>query len=369
MMSCTRKSRMDWIGTLLAITMSFAISGCQNASPDSSSPQPPSLTAASGTPAITGTEPAPGSALPPYAGGGQIAFDGGDGIYLLDVALVLESGSDQRQLWIPDGFAAAWSPDASMIAYVTLPDAEHMAISVMNIATGEILQLTETELNAGWPTWSPNGDRIAFLAGPYSNFDIYVMNADGSQQVQLTFSPGMDNQPAWSPDGARIAFASDRQGDVDVYLIDTLTEQAPINLTHSPGVDAAPDWSPDGTQIVFNSDRDEGQENIFIMDADGSQVIQVTDSVYNDWHPAWSPDGSMIAFTSYRSYGGGDAELFVIDLTAGTESEGNAPRQLTFSPIHDDNAVWFPSSPAEPVMTFLFKPLKVSFLNPIERKM
>jgi WD40 repeat protein len=290
------------------------------------------------------TEGSQADPLTAYSGGGMIAFDGGDGVYLLDVAATFESGTDHRELWIPDAFTAAWSPDGSQIAYASTPDSQGMMIFVMDTLTGETRQLTEPAFNACWPTWSPDGTRIAFLAGPRNNIDIFVMNTDGSDLQQVTFSPGMDSQPAWSASGNQIAFTSDHEGDVEIYLIDLESGEDPVNLTNDPGIDGGPAWSPDGTQITFYSTREDEREHIFIMDADGGNVIQVTDSAYDDWHPAWSPDGGRIAFTSYRSYGAGDADLYVIDLAGGMEGEGNTPRQLTFSPIHDENAAWRPGS-------------------------
>ena len=40
------------------------------------------------------------------------------------------------------------------------------------------------------------------------NFEIYSMNADGSGQTRLTNNPAADGFPTWSPDGTRIAFVS-----------------------------------------------------------------------------------------------------------------------------------------------------------------
>jgi TolB protein len=325
------------IRSLVLTAVVVALMGCQNTARE---PNPtPNPSPSSAADPLYEFEATPADSLLPYSSGGQIAFDGGDGIYLLDVAAALESGSDQRELFIPDAFSAAWSPDGSQVAFTSNPDSQGMAVFVMDILTGDTRRVTEAGF---WPTWSPDGTRLGFLAGSRNNIDIYVIDADGSNQQQVTFSPGLDNQPAWSPIGNQIAFSSDHEGDTDIYLIDLDSGEDPVNLTNSPGVDGAPSWSPDGTRIAFYSSRDGGRENIFIMDVDGGNVVQVTDSVYDDWHPAWSPDGSMIAFTSYRSYGGGDAELFIIDLTGGMENDGNTPRQLTFSPIHDENAEWHP---------------------------
>jgi dipeptidyl aminopeptidase/acylaminoacyl peptidase len=40
------------------------------------------------------------------------------------------------------------------------------------------------------------------------NHDIFIMDADGSGQTRLTNNPAGDGFPAWSPNGTKIAFVS-----------------------------------------------------------------------------------------------------------------------------------------------------------------
>jgi Tol biopolymer transport system component len=67
-------------------------------------------------------------------------------------------------------------------------------------ATGKDLQrLTHSPGTDWYPTWSPDGDHIAFQTYRNGNADIYVMDADGSNVRALTTAPEDDEYPAWSP--------------------------------------------------------------------------------------------------------------------------------------------------------------------------
>jgi TolB protein len=110
---------------------------------------------------------------------------------------------------------------------------------------------------AGEPSWSPDGDRIAFTrAFSIDTSDVYVVDADGSNLRRLTRrsrrSPG-SNSPAWSPDGSVIAFVRwpDQHNDLytgaEIYLVDAAGGR-PRRVTSSPPDspgDFGPAWSPD----------------------------------------------------------------------------------------------------------------------------
>ena len=227
--------------------------------------------------------------------GTKIAFNRGDQIYVMNAG-----GSGVTALTAgPDFFGPAWSHDGAKIAGTRwFPPPRrckfcfgHTQIFVANADGSGLVDLTSGET----PAWSPDG-RIAFANG-----DIYVMNADGSGLTDLTNAPAFDGWPAWSPDGTKIAFVSNRGSAYDLFgtaLYDLYVMNADgtgvVQLTHHyvGQPEGRPAWSPDGKRIAFASvasDRFDDDYEIYVINADGSGEVALTDNSTFDGDPAWRP--------------------------------------------------------------------------------
>ena len=81
------------------------------------------------------------------------------------------------------------------------------------------VQVTSALDVENYPTWSPDGQRLAYQANesgfvPVANHDIWVAQLGSGEPVNLTKdSPANDRRPSWSPNGREIAFYSNRDGD------------------------------------------------------------------------------------------------------------------------------------------------------------
>jgi Tol biopolymer transport system component len=161
-----------------------------------------------------GTDPRRLTAHPGYDGdphwspdGEWIAFTGDDGLYV-----IRPDGTGRKRLLPGDWpYARGWSPDGTHLLFEDFHEdpAVGMEIGILNFETGETRDLPDEQGHDLLPVWSPDGERIAFLATAdcrrtgectaHEPWEVWVMDADGKNARRIT--DGGYGPPSWAPKG------------------------------------------------------------------------------------------------------------------------------------------------------------------------
>ena len=208
-----------------------------------------------------------------------------------DIWVVDADGSHRRQLTHSGGgfdFGPTWSPDGQRIAFQTTrgtrPPAGETNIFVVDVRTGRERQLTvPTRFRYGGssPDWSPDGKLIAF-ASPHG---LALVSPAGGPVRLLGFA---GEGPVWSPDGTRLAYAAGH----DLYVAARDGSHA-RRLTRDPGDEFPGAWSPAGTKLAYFRGAN-GAGHTWVIGADGSGARQVTNGPGTQFAAGWLGNGRLL---------------------------------------------------------------------------
>jgi Tol biopolymer transport system component len=139
------------------------------------------------------------------------------------------------------------------------------------------------------PAPSPDGELVAYVAGPLGRTRLYVRQIEGGTPVALTRDGGgFARVPRWSPDGRRILYLSER----GLEVIPALGGPSKLVVGLEQGVWTDGTWSPDGSSIAFALN-----DTVFARRVDGG-AARVIARLPEGHSCAWSPDGRRLACVS-----------------------------------------------------------------------
>ncbi len=202
------------------------------------------------------------------------------------------------------------------------------------------------------PAFSPDGKEIAYVRAEHDPFllhlwhrevgqaNIYTKLVGAATELRLTNHPGADYYPTWSPDGQYIAFYRVEPGASGLYLVSALGGQE-RRITSEEGETAGIAWLPDGRHLLV-SHFSEGSHSSPLIDIslDTGEQRPITSppvGTLGDTWPAISPDEKTLAFLRFK-----DTDLVDVCFTPLTENrahcwplQGNWPEGLTWTPSGD----------------------------------
>lgn len=218
-----------------------------------------------------------------------------------------------------DGFPD-WSPDGQRLAFMR--DGQ---IWLMQADGQGARAVTQTE--QAWdvsPVWSPDGARIAFIRyldqgkGQATPAALMLVRPDGGGEQEVVKEEGLLGYVAWHPQGQALAYSTARR--LVVHDLRRGRQQVLVELGEEadllPGGVA---WSPDGQHLVYGAGRKaqvagRPELDLYRIPAAGGAPERLTSG--GGQLPDFSPDGTRLAFRNPRQPGG----ILVLDLASGQVS-------------------------------------------------
>ena len=206
------------------------------------------------------------------------------------------------------GFQAtpAFSPDGTLVAFRESDGAGKTGIYTAAVGGEKTVQLTSDSGDC-CPTWSPDGQQIAFSR--YSDHLQTILEVPALGGMEHRLYRGADSMGgglSWSPDGNYIAFVASPSGDrtrssiLFLSLVDSRTHEV---TSPPPGyLDRSPTFSPDGKRLAFIRSTIAGVSNdIYVMSLGGGNPKRLTfDNRPIMGSPTWTADSREIVFSSDR---------------------------------------------------------------------
>jgi Tol biopolymer transport system component/DNA-binding winged helix-turn-helix (wHTH) protein len=184
----------------------------------------------------------------------------------------------------------AFSADGQRVAYVSVPE---LTLWSSKIDGSDRIQLSDpSRVEAALPRWSPDGNKIVFMARTLNTgWRAYLVAANGQGLQELTPGAAAGFDPGWSPDGKSIVLAVNDLGAISnqINILDLETRK----LSPLPGGEKffSPRYSPDGRYIAAITTD--------------SQALMLFDRTSQQWtelvrmsigYPSWSHDGQYLYF-------------------------------------------------------------------------
>ncbi|MHB0935127.1 MAG: TolB family protein [Armatimonadota bacterium] len=197
----------------------------------------------------------------------------------------------------------ALSPDGQTLAFGAQAGAHFQLftwrLDEENNAVGSPVQLTrDSKADAKFPTWSPDGTKIAFLSTNESGkTTLRMINRDGTGLKVLLDVNYNNSSPSWKNDGQSLLFIDKIDGRPVLRLIPVLGGMV-VDIRPKDTITAAC-FSPDGAKIAALIRRKDGLSDLWILAQSGVTGNIAVKGITGGSSIAW-PDQQTIIFNAIK---------------------------------------------------------------------
>jgi dipeptidyl aminopeptidase/acylaminoacyl peptidase len=238
------------------------------------------------------------------------------------------------------------SPDGKYIAFVLgqtykndASTALEQSIYILETASKNLRLLTTKHSGSNHqPHWSPDSQQLVFISNRTNppTAQLYTISLHGGEAQALSNLCGRLNAPTWSPDGNNIAFLYRAEGKgTEPIVVDAEPAFDRLWIVSSESREQhliSPEdyhifeyaWSPDGTKLVVLASQQPNpaeawySAQIYLLNLNGT-MQQISAMAHQIGRLRWSPDASQIAFISgvMSDEGNISGEIYLLSVDAG----------------------------------------------------
>jgi Tol biopolymer transport system component len=206
----------------------------------------------------------------------------------IDQDLFLQGGKALAPAPGPDG-GPAWSKDGRWIVFTSARTGQGdlYRLDAWRLEEPPVRLTRTADVSEVYAAISPNGRRVAYTAHTQSGDNLAVIDdvAAPSLPHALTDWPGAQTRPSWSPDGQRLAFYANHEQherwDLMVLEADHSVRVMArgVVLNHR-----GPSWTPSGKALVYVLDDDDRFDPVMLAPLDklAKPRALYTDTVGNE---------------------------------------------------------------------------------------
>lgn len=204
--------------------------------------------------------------------------------------------------WPFNGSDLCWSPDGKTIAFFARKNKDHV-LFLVNVEKRKIVKEFELPLDQAFsPEFSPTGEAVYFSAAKNLRRDIYRLDMASGEITNITEDGAFDTAPAVSPDGGKIAYVAFIGDYQKLFLLDMRSYEK-RQLTFGRYNDTSPSFSRDGNFLVYCSDENKGVWNL--------RTIEIASGKIADWREVFGgvftphfagDDPCRVVYTTYYQY-------------------------------------------------------------------
>lgn len=218
------------------------------------------------------------------------------------------------------------------------PDGRRVALTIDDEKTGSLdtwrydlardapTRLTFDPGSTIFPTWSPDGSRVAFATFRKGHANMYVKLASGAGQEESLLESDLSQVPMdWSRDGRFLLFIQTQLPAADIWVLPMEGERKPYPLVQTPFIESSPRFSPNGRWVAYVS-NESGRYEVYVTPFAGSGVKWQV-STDGGRCPLWRGDGRELFFFSPD-----DRVLAVEVAESGSTLDLGPPRPLFQAP-------------------------------------